>query len=32
MNMHEALRSARIENEHFSQQYKDYAAKYSLKK
>ena len=32
MSMHEALRSARIENEHFGQQYKDYAAKYSLKK
>ena len=32
MNMHEALRSARIENERFSQQYKEYAAKYSLKK
>ena len=31
MNMHEALRSARVENEHFSQQYKAYAAKYSLK-
>ena len=32
MNMHEALRSARIENEHFGEQYKAYAAKYSLKK
>ena len=31
MNTHEALRSARVENEHFSQQYKDYAKKYSLK-
>ena len=31
MNTHEALRSARIENEHFGQQYKDYAKKYSLK-
>ena len=31
MNTHEALRSARIENEHFGKQYKDYAAKYSLK-
>jgi len=31
MNMHEALRSARVENENFAQQYKDYAAKYSLK-
>ena len=31
MSMHEALRSARIENEHFGQQYKDYAVKYSLK-
>ena len=31
MNMHEALRSARIENENFGQQYKDYAKKYSLK-
>ena len=26
MNMHEALRSARVENEHFTEQYKDYAA------
>ena len=32
MNMHEALRSARVENEHFTEQYKDYAAKYSLKR
>ena len=32
MNMHEALRSARIENEHFGEQYKAYAEKYSLKK
>ena len=31
MNMHEALRSARTENEHFSEQYRDFAAKYSLK-
>ncbi len=31
MNTHEALRSARVENEHFSEQYKDYAKKYSLK-
>ena len=31
MNMHEALRSARVENENFGQQYKDYAKKYSLK-
>ena len=31
MNMHEALRSARTENEHFADQYKAYAAKYSLK-
>ena len=31
MNMHEALRSARIENENFGEQYKDYAVKYSLK-
>ena len=31
MNTHEALRSARVENEHFSQQYKDYAKKFSLK-
>ena len=32
MNMHEALRSARTENEHFGEQYRAYAAKYSLKK
>lgn len=31
MNIHEALRSARVENEHFGEQYKAYAAKYSLK-
>ena len=31
MNMHEALRSARVENQNFTEQYKDYAAKYSLK-
>ena len=31
MNMHEALRSARVENENFGEQYKDYAKKYSLK-
>ena len=31
MNTHEALRSARVENEHFSDQYKEYARKYSLK-
>ena len=31
MNTHEALRSARIENEHFGEQYKEYAKKYSLK-
>ncbi|MBQ2927758.1 MAG: Na/Pi cotransporter family protein [Oscillospiraceae bacterium] len=31
MNTHEALRSARVENEHFSEQYKDYAKKFSLK-
>ena len=31
MNTHEALRSARVENEHFSQQYKHYAKKFSLK-
>ncbi len=30
-NTHEALRSARVENEHFTDQYKDYAKKYSLK-
>jgi len=31
MNTHEALRSARIENENFGEQYKDFARKYSLK-
>ena len=31
MNTHEALRSARVENEAFGEQYKAYAAKYSLK-
>ena len=31
MNTHEALRSARVENAHFGKQYKEYAAKYSLK-
>ena len=31
MNTHEALRSARVENEHFNQQYEAYAAKFSLK-
>ncbi len=31
MNTHEALRSARVENEAFGEQYKTYAAKYSLK-
>ena len=31
MNMHEALRSARVENEHFGEQYQEFAAKYSLK-
>ena len=30
MNTHEALRSARIENEHFAKQYKEYAVKYRL--
>ena len=30
-NTHEALRSARVENEHFGEQYRDYAKKYSLK-
>ena len=30
MNTHEALRSARIENENFAQQYKEYAQKYRL--
>ena len=31
MNTHEALRSARVENENFGDQYKAYAVKYSLK-
>ena len=31
MNTHETLRSARVENEHFNEQYKAYAAKFSLK-
>ncbi len=31
MNTHETLRSARIENEYFDDQYKAYAKKYSLK-
>ena len=31
MNTHEALRSARIENERFGEQYKAFAEKYSLK-
>ena len=31
MNTHEALRSARIENENFGNQYRAYAKKYSLK-
>ena len=31
MNTHEALRSARVENEHFNEQYKAFAAKFSLK-
>ena len=30
-NTHEALRSARVENEKFNEQYKEYAKKYSLK-
>ena len=30
-NTHEALRSARVENEEFGEQYKEYAKKYSLK-
>ena len=30
-NTHEALRSARVENEHFGEQYKAFAAKFSLK-
>ena len=31
LNTHEALRSARVENEHFGEQYKAYAKKFSLK-
>ena len=31
MNTHEALRSARVENEHFGEQYQEYAKKFSLK-
>ena len=31
MNTHEALRSARSENENFGEQYRDFARKYSLK-
>ncbi len=31
MNTHEALRSARVENEHFGEQYKAFAQKFSLK-
>jgi len=31
MNTHEALRSARMENENFGEQYKAFAAKFSLK-
>ena len=31
MNTHEALRSARVENEHFGEQYHDYARQFSLK-
>ncbi len=31
MNTHEALRSARVENENFGEQYKQFARKYSLK-
>jgi len=31
MNTHEALRSARVENENFSEQYRDFAKKYTLK-
>ncbi|MGM9589956.1 MAG: Na/Pi cotransporter family protein [Faecousia sp.] len=31
MNMHEVLRSARSENEHFDDQYREYASKYRLK-
>ena len=30
-NTHETLRSARVENENFTRQYRDYAQKYSLK-
>jgi phosphate:Na+ symporter len=30
MNTHDALRSARIENQHFAKQYKEYAQKYHL--
>jgi phosphate:Na+ symporter len=30
MNTHDALRSARIENQHFAKQYKEYANKYRL--
>jgi len=29
-NTHEALRSARVENEHFGEEYRDFARKYSL--
>ena len=32
MTVHDVLRSAHTENQHFTEQYKDYAAKYSLKK
>ena len=31
MNTHEALRSARVENESFGEQYKSFAQKFSLK-
>ena len=31
MNTHETLRSARVENQNFNEQYKAYAAKFSLK-
>ena len=31
MNTHEALRSARVENQNFNEQYQAYAAKFSLK-
>ena len=31
MNTHEAIRSARMENENFDDEYKAYAVKYSLK-